>query len=190
MGLRIHRDVWQWFLRQFRALTNFIYHSVLDLDNKSTKIVGTYDQIIADSLNLAQFLRDLKHFDFNPKWKSRVINVPRAADAINELFDILFHGLRDKYFTMHEAVQVLAQALEGQRPGSQFSTGEGAMNAVVIYVGNLDVAWKAFGAAYHDAVDLVGLVDDIKRRIETLDDLFLPQGNPKKTGDFHYRKRQ
>jgi hypothetical protein len=34
------------------------------------------------------------------------------------------------------------------------------------------------------------LIDDVKRRVETLDDLFLQQGNTKKSVDRHYRKRQ
>jgi hypothetical protein len=182
--------MWAWFQRLWQRLSHAVITGAQDVDNNSTKIVSTYESIITDSLNLVVFLRDLEHFNFNPAWKTRVINVPRAGDAINELFDLLFHGLRDRFQVFHNAVLDLKNALEGQGPGQHFPDGNSAMGKVVSYVGDLDVAWRNFGIAYHSAVDLVSLVDQIKQRIETLDDLFLPQSNVKKTVDEHYRKRQ
>jgi hypothetical protein len=182
--------MWAWFQRLFQQISHAVITGARDVDDNSTRIVSTYEQIIVDSKNLVTFLHDLQHFDFNPKWKTRVINVPRAFDAINELFDLLFHGLRDRFQVLENAVTDLKNGLEGKGPGQQFPDGTSAMGKVVSYVGDIDVAWREFGTAYHAAVDLVSLVDQLKQRIETLDDLFLPQDSVKKTVDEHYRKRQ
>jgi hypothetical protein len=42
----------------------------------------------------------------------------------------------------------------------------------------------------HDVLTITQMLQDLQQRLETLDDLFLPKGNPKKTVDEHYRKRQ
>ncbi len=161
------------------------------MDNNSTKVISTYEGIVADTKNLLISLQDIRHFDFNPKWKTRVINVPRAQDGVNELLDIIFHGIRTRFEELHVAVLALVLTLKGRAPiRGHLPSPNGIMEQAVEYLGDLDVAWKAFGTAYHDAVDLVGILDDVKRRIETLDDLFLPQGNTKITVDEHYRKRQ
>lgn len=170
-------------------LWDLIIHGAQDVDNNSTRIIGTYEQIVADTRNLVLFLRDIPHFEFNPAWKTRVINVPRAQEGINDLLFIIINGFRDKFGEIHSAFQELVAALEGKGPGQQWPDPGNAMGKVVAYVGDLDVAWRAFGRAYHAATDLAGLVDDLKRRIETLDDLFLPQGSTKKTVDIKYRKR-
>src|SRR5262249_438618 len=113
----------------------------------------------------------------------------RAVDGMNELLFIVIHGFRDRFAEIHVAFHELVTALEGHGPGQQFPDPGNAMGKVVAYVGDLDVAWRAFGRAYHEATNLVEMIDEVKHRIETLDDLFLPQGNRKETVDAHYRKR-
>lgn len=180
--LNLILDLWH-------KLVDLVIHGARNVDDNSTKILDTYDQIVVDTRNVVVFLRDLRSFEFDPKFKTRVISVPRAMDAINELLFIIIHGFKDKFGIIHQSFQELVAALEGHGPGQHFPDGNTAMTKVVAYVGDLDVAWKAFGRAYHEVTDLVGMVDDVKHRIETLDDLFLPQGSTKKTVDVHYRKR-
>jgi len=180
-----------WLWTQLRRLWDAILRTGAEVDDNTTKVVSTYETIKADTLNLLKDIDDLRHFDFNPQWNTRVISVPKAADAINEIIFTIMHGFRIKFGTLHVAVDVLIAALKGKISGHLPDPGpSGTLTRVVDYIGDLDVAWKAFGAAYHDAVDLVDTVDDIKRKIETLDVLFLPQGNPKSLVDKHYRQRQ
>ncbi len=180
-----------WLWAQIKKLWAAVFKLGESADDNSLKILSTYDGIVSDTLNLITALKDLRHFDFDPKWSSRVINVPRAMDAVNELLDILLHGIHDRFQELHVAVTALVLSLKGRPPiQGHLPDPGGTLSKVVDYVGDLDVAWKAFGRAYHDATDFVVLLDDIKRRIETLDDFFLPQGNPKKTVDSHYRQRQ
>jgi hypothetical protein len=180
-----------WLWAKLRALWDIIARTGETVDDNSLKVVSTYEGIVTDTVNLINFLRDLREFDFDPKFQTRLISVPKAWDAFNELFDIIFHGIRDRFNELHVAVSALVASLKGRSPaGGHFHDPGGTLANVVDYIGDLDVAWKQFGIAYHDAVNLVELIDDVKRRLETLDDLFLPQGNPKKTVDAHYRKRQ
>src|SRR5215471_11557065 len=104
-----------------------VIHGARDVDNHSTRILSTYEQIVADTLNLRNFLSDLQHFDFDPKWKTRVINVPRAVDGMNELLFIVIHGFRDRFAEIHVAFHELVTALEGHGPGQQFPDPGNAM---------------------------------------------------------------
>lgn len=183
--------MWAWLRRLWIQLVDLITRQSAHAAESQQHVNSTYEQIIEDTVNLINFLRDLEHFDFNPAWKTRVINVPAAFDGINELFDIMFHGLRDRFQTLHVGVLDLLHSLEGHPPiQGHFGDPGGTVTKVVNYIGDAATAWRAFGQAYHAAVDIVSLVDDLKRRIETLDDLFLQQGNPKKTVEKNYRQRQ
>jgi hypothetical protein len=156
----------------------------------ATQQVDVFSQLEADTLNLINSVRNLEHFTFDPKWKTRVINVPRAIEGIQDVFDILIHGFRDKFAELHQAILTLRAALGNANIG-HFGSPEpqARLTKVVDWLGALYTALQAFERAYRDATEIVGMVEDVKRRIETLDDLFLPQGSTKTLVDISYRKR-
>lgn len=165
----------------FRSLGHALWTGAKDVDDHSTRVLSTWDRIQEDTETLAEDLRDLKKFTFDPKWNTRVILVPRAIEGFQEMFDIIFHGLRDKYFELFQSVLTLKTALSGQQHHLPTNPeGAGIMTSIVDTVGNLSVAWTKFGDAYHEATQLLDMIDDVKQRIETLDDLFLPQDKPRK----------
>lgn len=180
-----------WLSRLWHALVDAVFRTTAHAAESATQQVDVFTQLEADTLNLVQAVKDLKHFEFDPKWKTRVINVPRAIEGIQDIFDIVVHGFRDKFSEIHQSILTLKVALEGANIG-HFTSPEpqARLTKIVDWFGALYIALQAFEKAYHDATDIVSMVDDVKRRIETLDDLFLPQGNPKIVVDVSYRKRQ
>jgi len=141
-----------------------------------------------DVTTFVETLRNLKRFDFDPKFKTRVINVPRAYDGINDLFDIIFHGLRDKFDELRHAVETVIATIEQHPPPGD--EGPSGIANVQERLTTIKLAIVNFQQAFHNAVQLEQMLVDIKQRLETLDDLFLPQGSTKKTVDKHYRQRQ
>jgi hypothetical protein len=175
----------------FRAFGHRLVTGAADVDSHTLKTLDVWEQIEADTLNLSKVLHDFEEFKFDPKWTSRVILVPKAIDAIQETFDIIRFGIRDKWDVLYQSVLTLKAALFGTVHHLPTNPdGSGIMTKIVDEIGALNVAWHAFGKAYHEATQFVEMLDEIKKKIETLDDLFLPQGRPKKTVDIHYRKRQ
>jgi hypothetical protein len=147
-----------------------------------TAFFSIKDDVNAFVANLQSFGR----FEFDPKWKTRVINVPRAIEGIQELFDILIHGLRDKFTELARTVETLANTLEGT--GRQDDGPSGIAN-VQERLTTIKLACVHFQEAFHQALEIETMLLDIKNRVETLDDLFLPQSSSKTSVDVHYRKR-
>ena len=133
-------------------------------------------------------LRGFQHFEFDPKFKTRVINVPRAYEAINDLFDIILHGLRDKFQDLAQAVETVVNTIEQHNPPGE--EGPSGIANVQERMTTIKLAIVDFQKAFHIALDIEQTLLDVKQRVETLEDLFLPQGSTKKTVDAHYRKRQ
>jgi len=77
-----------------------------------------------------------------------------------------------------------------RRGGSLHEAGEPGLAAAIGKLQDVHVFLDRLGALVTLIVDVSIIIADIKPRIETLDDLFLQQGNPKLVVDEHYRKRQ
>lgn len=180
------------FSNLWHALVDAVLRTSAHAAESAVQQVDVFSKLEADTLNLINSINDLKHFRFDPKWKTRVISAPRAVDGIQEIFDLVVHGIRDKFSELHQSLITLRAALEGHSIGHFGGSVEpaGRLTKVVDWIGAVYVGLQAFEAAYKSATDLVNIIDDVKQRIETLDDLFLPQGNPKTTVDISYRKRE
>ena len=175
----------------FRNIGHALVHGPADVDQKTDSVLDLWDTLHRDTLNLVNALKDIPKFDFDPKWNSRVINVPRAIEGIREVFDIMTHGFHEKFAELMQAILTLKNALHDTvHHLPQNPEGAAIVTKIVNQVGAGVTALVAFQKAYTKVTDIAQMLDDIKRRIETLDDLFLPQGNPKKVVDEHYRKRQ
>lgn len=180
-----------WLTRLWKALVDAVFRTTAHAAESATQQLDVFSQLEADTLNLVHAVNDLKKFHFDPKWKTRVINAPRAIEGVQDIFDIVVHGFRDKFSELHQSILTLKVALEGLQIG-HFGSPEpqARLTKITDWLGGLYVGLQAFEKAYKNVTDIATMVDDVKQRIETLDDLFLPQGNPKLVVDAHYRRRQ
>jgi hypothetical protein len=169
--------MWQWLRHLWSILVDAVLRTSAHAAESVEQHLDVYSRLETDTLNLMNAVRDLKHFEFNPKWKTRVILVPQAIQGIQEVFDIVVHGLRDKFAQLYQAIQTLKAALHAPPPSPD---PQGNLARIVNVIGQIDVALQSFEAAYRQVTELAQMIDDVKHRIETLDDLFLQQGNTRK----------
>jgi hypothetical protein len=167
-------------------------HSISSLFTKAvdfeTGIFDAYFSIKDDMVAFVKTLDQFKHFEFKPEWKTRVINVPRAYDGINELFDIVVHQLKDRGQELRDVVQEIVNIVQEQR-GPPPDDGAGGIANVQTKMATVKLAMVKLKTAMHKFLEIEQMLADVKARTETLDDLFLPQGSTKKTVDIRYRKR-
>jgi hypothetical protein len=142
------------------------------------------DDVHAFVANLDQFAR----FDFDPKWKTRVISLPAAWDSIFDLVDIITHGFKDKFVELERSVQTLTNTLQ-QRGIRQPDEGPSGIANVQERLAAIKLAVVNFQQAFHTALEIQQMALDVKNRLESLDDLFLPQTSAKRVVDIKYRKR-
>jgi len=174
-------------LAELQAILRSLGHLFTASVNFETGIFDAFfsikDDVHAFIANLSQFER----FDFDPKWKTRVISLPQAWDSIFELVDIITHGFKDKFIELERSVETLLNTIQ-QSPRAPDEGPSGIAN-VQERLTALKLAVVDFQQAFHTALQIEQMALDVKQRLERLDDLFLPQGSSKTVVDVKYRKR-
>lgn len=140
-------------------------------------------------------LEEFKHFDFDPQWKTKVISVPRAVHGAESLW----LGIRQDLIGKMQEIVTDAEELinEIKTLPSQFAAGSEGASGAAVAIGKAELIVNLIHAFNTTLADLITKVFDlgptitrIKHRIETLDDLFLPQTSEKTPAADHvYRKR-
>lgn len=156
------------------------------LDQAYTGFGDVVDAVTDGAANARRQLQDFSHFDFAPKFKTRVISVPRAIDGAEELWDEIRNGLIQKFTTIVDDAQNLVASIKAIPPRVP---GEPILQRTALILSFIHATNDEIAQLIRNVLDFTATIDDIKQRIETLDDLFLPQGSLKTSGDFHYRKR-
>jgi len=169
------------------ALLDALKGTVMALDHAYLGVGDFVTTMTTAFYQMGSDLRQFSTFDFNPKFKTRVVSIPRAIDGGNDLY----HTIKDDL--LHKLEDVV-QTVEGLRRditngGSLHEPGENALQSASNFLADIHAFLLRMGDAVTKIVEVATILADIKQRIETLDDLFLPQGKPKITVDKHYRSR-
>lgn len=123
-------------------------------------------------------IQDFHDFKFDPKWKTRVINVPIAIDQVRDFVTKIPKDMIDKFKT-------LAVDLRGLKAGlhdvaGQVSGEGGGGTGLIKVIGWMSLLDQTFGRVDQFVDELQVIVTDIDelvKQIESLDTLFLQQGN-------------
>lgn len=148
-------------------------------------------RVIAAFLKGKDDLLSLQTFDFDPQFKTRVISLPRAEQGVNDLWDTIRLDLLGKYQEINANVHDLLDTFHADDV-SDANDIQGHVSGLAkgaVQLHHLKTFLEGLGQSIEHVADLLDIIADIKRRIETLDDLFLTQGATKKTVDKHFRTR-
>jgi len=173
------------FFKGIGDLFKKLFGAVNDLiDSTAVSITGIEDSFneMKDDLQSAiDAVKDFEHFDFDPKWKTRVISLPSAWEGIQDLLDIILHGLSDKFAQLRQSCETLVSTIKMDiAPARTGDEGPSKLGDIGSKLASFAIAVEQFRNAFKEAVDLVQMLDDIKKRMETLDDVFLPQAKKRK----------
>jgi len=169
-----------------------IWNLLVHFTSTLKTFIGNAEVLVADVLteyNAISHITEPGNFD--PKWKSRVISVPRAMENINELLQIPI----DIVNNCKDIVQICKQKLEPEEFDPEelkFLPEEFGrfLGKILGWAGLVVDAFVAWNQALVDARHIVEDLRALRTNIEGLDALFLPQGNPKIVTQITYRKRQ
>jgi hypothetical protein len=158
------------------------------------RTLSLFDDIQTLVSGVNEILNDIKNFQINPKWNSRVIVVPRVVERIQEIMDVpsrVCVDVKDLVQLLREKVQpaeINVEDVEGLDgvPLKLARAGEKILGFATLIIDSL----IAIESALADLNDIVDAVRTVLEDLQGLDALFLPQGNPKKVVDVSYRQRQ
>jgi len=166
----------------FSVIATFVSSFFTTFDNIEGDILGIRDDFVTIKSNIELEISKLKNFQFDVKWKTRVINVPIAIEQIKDLIDEIFHQVIDKLKAIEAPVETMIISLRtiktstGPAPGEQPS----ALTKVAASVSAIENGISHVRTALDAARDVTALFIDITQRIQGLDDFFLQQGNTRK----------
>lgn len=137
--------------------------------------------------NIQREIDQIRNFQMDPHWKTRVINVPQAVDQIRDFVTSVPQEIHDKITSLRDDLRSLFGLFEHQPPGT-----ESGMSGATKLIGWVSLIDQSFELLENFVTDFSVVVDDIRQireQLETFDALFLPQGSTKTTVDIKYRKR-
>jgi hypothetical protein len=174
------QNLWAEVQTVYNAIANFATRSVVDVSGVLSDLQGIHDDWQELKLNLQTEVDKLKSFQFDVRWKTRVIHVPTAVDQIKNLVDEIFHQLIDKLDEVLAPLKDLTGQIEELT--RKQSTTEDQVTTLAKIEGGIAFVQAAVHntrQAMDSVKDLSELFLDITNRIETGSDLFLQQGNPR-----------
>lgn len=166
---------------------NSLFQTELEITDNITKIVKDSEET---KKNIKAEIEKLKSFEFNPRWKSRVINVPTAIDQSKQLIEKVIHTFSGKLERLLQPIKDLHTIFEGESAPDPLGDKPAAISKAAVKVNHIATMISDLAKAMDDVKDMSKLVKDVTDSLESLDTLFLSQGNPQKKaakiGRFRY----
>jgi len=154
-------------------------------------IIDSVDKTIQDGetvvLNIRAEAKAIKNFTVDPKWRTRVINAPRAVEQTKTLISDVTTQIENAFHSFTSNLKgIKGTARSGQiSPSGQksgISSILGILSEIKLVIGEIDELFVSLN-------DFVESLRQITVELETFDTLFLPQGSSKTTVEVKYRKR-
>jgi hypothetical protein len=139
---------------------------------------------LQDTVNRArQQLDDFKQWsvdeDLLTQWKTRVILAPRVIDAAKELKDEIIDTFGPKLQALEDDLKQFLASFKPQPPSTGAEADAGALTNTTLRIqAVLDQLNKAV-TLINELLDFTEQIADIKKKILSLDGVFLQQGNPR-----------
>jgi len=171
--------LWSELKAVLSAVTNFLS----DFFDQWTVNTDNIDAIVADfreiKANVQAEIEKLRHLH-KPEWKTRVISVPRAMEAIHDIVDLI----REDLFTRAEDVITplhdLVLTFQAEKASLQSSLDKpSALARTSSFLHSVETAIAQVRQAMDAAKDVTELVTEITDKLNGLDLIFLSQGNPR-----------
>lgn len=168
-------------LSELGALAAAVGKFLLEFFTSSNEISSDISTIIADAQELKASLerevQALKDFEFDPQWKTRVINVPKAIDQIKALVEKIAQTFGGKFQQILQPFKDLHTLLQQEAAPDPLGDKPSALVQASVKYGHIVVAVHSLATAMDDIKDMASLFEELTNDIKTLDTIFLQQGN-------------
>jgi hypothetical protein len=115
-----------------------------------------------------------------PEWNTRVINVPRAFQAIHELVDLIREDLFTRAQDVIDPIHDLVLLYQSEKASLQSSMDKpSGLVRASSFLHSVETAISQVRSAMDAAKDVSELATTITDKLNGLDVLFLQQGNPR-----------
>lgn len=186
------KDMWSSIAGVLGAVAHFVFNAFTHYDTIADDVQHIVTTVQAAKLNIEREVLEVKKFKFDPRWKTRVINVPIAAQQILDLKALLLDDFKNRLQTITEPVHELSLILKTEASPNvgDPSGAAGALAKTEVKLGHVVTMIHQVRQSLDEITNFIDIFRTLRENFEGLDALFLQQGNPKIVVDEHYRKRQ
>jgi hypothetical protein len=184
----------QKLLRQIASLVASSWSFLVGCWNLLVHFRQTLTTFIANATHLVnsciEEFNAIKSLEFDPRWNTRVISVPRVKENIDTLVAIPLDIL-DQARAIIEICRTKLEPAEFNPEELKFLPEEFGkfLGKVLGWVGLVIDCFVSWNQAILDAQHIVDDIKALRTNLENLDGLFLPQNSIKSTVNVTYRKR-
>jgi hypothetical protein len=165
----------------FSAIGHFISQFFTDFNDIADRVQEMHDTFDAAVQNIEKEIQEIKDFQFDVKWKTRVINVPIAAQQLQDLKTFVFETMKDKFIKVRDELKEFATIIKQETAKQDVGDPQNpsALSRATVTVHSVITEFSIVNTVLKDVMDLSGMFLELTQRLKTLDDLFLKQGNPR-----------
>ena len=149
-------------------------------DRVEARVQALVTNIDALVLNVDKEIQAFKDFKFDPKWKTRVINVPIAIDQIKDFIFNVPDDIIDTLKSTSADLKALFDLFKHGPPGSSPADSVGAIGKLTGWASAVDQSFEVLEKMVDDLGNIVDDLRQIREQIEGLDAFFLGQGRSRR----------
>jgi len=160
------------------GIWHFLFNAFTHYDTIVEDVQGIHSSVLTIRANVQSEVEKVKNFTIDPKWKTRVINVPIAVDQIKETYTKVFGDLlelvKEIESPIHDFVLIFkTEQIEQGDPQQAVS----ALSKAEVKLGHIVTLLTQVNHALKNVVAIVDRFRILRENLEGLDALFLQQGN-------------
>ena len=169
------------FWQQIKAVFAAIGHFLASFLGSTLDVIDNIDRIGIALQDAKQEIEDgvqeIKDFKFDPKWKTRVINVPKAIENIHALVEEMTDDFKARLERISNPVFAFKLLFH-----ADFSAGDhvSGLTKTAIKMEQVALLIKELADAFEEISRFADLFNSLIGDVEDLDKLFLQQGNSRR----------
>lgn len=158
-----------------------LFQAEVDILDNATRL---HDNFLALKNNIPIQIKRVQDFKFNPHWKSRVINVPIAINQMKALVKEVSEGWRDRLSAFEDPFHEFVLIFKAEKSGASDPQQQvSAVSKAAVKIDEIATLMAQLAKASDTLIEIDRMFDDILKFFETLDQVFLQQGNSRKWVD-------
>lgn len=166
----------------FSAIGHFLSRFFDAETSMVENVTRIYDDFLTIEANFTAGVDEIRNFKFDPRWQTRVISIPAVIPRLQDLYQRIFLDFRDRLAAIAAPIHEfhLIFTTSGESAADQQVSG---LTKTAVKIDEIATLVKQIANAMDAIKDFTALFDEVVKDLETLDVIFLQQGNPRKRVD-------
>ena len=166
---------------------NSLFQAELQIQDNLIRVRDNFER---GKKEIQEGIDKIKHFKFEPNWKTRVIWVPDVIDTARMIYEKVFSDFRERLSTIAAPIHDLALIFRAE--ASEAGSGQEAVSGLsktAVKIDEVATMIKQLADATDEVMVFIDFFDETISDIQNLDKVFLPQNSKRtKTTETYFKR--